>query len=430
MAGRARVVASFIAGVLVLAAVLSCEEELVVAPDRNRAPETIITRAPRERGESGVWARIYWRGWDEDGVVLAYDYAVDDTSFTSWMRTERTDSTFLFRVERDDRDVEHTFYVAAIDNEGKRDPSPAFRTFTAVDRHAPLIDSLWGTYTRPGEPPIQFFDLDTIPAVAEGEQPYEVRFFWLGSDQDGEIVKYFWRIDEGAETEVDYEDTVSALAGAIAPKAADDRTRYILYVIAEDDAGLHGGAGDAGVLPARLAFAVDFTPNSGIDSIHAQGTAEGWGWDESAGAGYVTAPVETSFTWAELTDPLTSPVTFPGEAILTLYYLSVDPEEGCVKEVRWQTQSGAMFSGNTTSPWAVPENCDEGTGTSRVTLTLSNSAQVSNAQSANRPRFAPGWSSGIWPSRILLPSIQPSTRLPEYLAVRWIFFSWGMGQAS
>ena len=58
---------SVMVGTAVLVLISSCRDQNLVKPDRNRAPETFITGAPRELGSAGVRVHFYWRAWDEDG---------------------------------------------------------------------------------------------------------------------------------------------------------------------------------------------------------------------------------------------------------------------------------------------------------------------------------------------------------------------------
>lgn len=103
-------------------------------------------------------AELFWNGWDDDGVIDHYEYAIDiPAQFTraeiddprpvgiAWRDTTVFRASFLFRVTRPDSVIgsdgrqvprgrwigEHTFYVRAIDNEGDTSPA-ADLTFNAT----------------------------------------------------------------------------------------------------------------------------------------------------------------------------------------------------------------------------------------------------------------------------------------------------------
>src|SRR5262245_42836427 len=107
-----RVAAALAAGGVVLAISSSCIEHNEAPEDRNRPPETYITGAPQEGSDAGVSVHFFWRSYDGDGTVLSYVYAIDDTTFTNWRATVKSDSVFVFQVLPDQPDVPHTFYVA------------------------------------------------------------------------------------------------------------------------------------------------------------------------------------------------------------------------------------------------------------------------------------------------------------------------------
>jgi hypothetical protein len=145
-------------------------------------------------------------------------------------------------------------------------------------------------------------------------------------------------------------------AGAIAPKDPEDRTQYVLFVEAQDDAGLRGGGGAAGVEPAELGFAVDFTPVSVLDSVRAVGTTHGCDWNGSANVDL--PPVDTAFTWDDFQQMQPdSFIILPRNSNLTLYWRATDPEDGCISGVRWAAQGGVFGSGNTVGPWTGHDQC-------------------------------------------------------------------------
>jgi len=100
-----------------------------VKPKANQPPETVITAGPVQGSTFSYFARIGWKGEDYDGLVVGFRVAVDDTG--RWVSTRKTDSTFVFSAPN--ADTPHTVYVAAVDEEGAVDPTPASVTFTATN---------------------------------------------------------------------------------------------------------------------------------------------------------------------------------------------------------------------------------------------------------------------------------------------------------
>ena len=163
--------------------VVGCRKPLTPNIDRNLAPETWITAAPMDtitvRDANGkvvpadpsvhvipVRFHLYWAGSDADGSVVGFYYAVTETSSTpdpltnaipplpgpkprDYRYTTRTDTTFIFNVSQSSPDRQHAFFIYAVDNQGKPDPTPARFMFTALDKYppTPIIDLAQGLGT-------------------------------------------------------------------------------------------------------------------------------------------------------------------------------------------------------------------------------------------------------------------------------------------
>lgn len=138
--------------------------------DTNEAPETWITAAPQDtvttKDNVGrvippvirtipVIFHVYWAGSDMDGDVVGFYYAVVETLATplpgsnlppnlpgpkpqDYRFTTKTDSTFIFNVSEFSPDRQHAFYIYAVDDRGKPDPTPARFIFNATDRFPPI----------------------------------------------------------------------------------------------------------------------------------------------------------------------------------------------------------------------------------------------------------------------------------------------------
>ncbi len=116
---------------------------------------------------------IHWWGVDPDGFVVGYFFSLDSLH---WTYTTQTDSVFMFHLNR--LDTMYSFFVAAVDNKGLRDPHPASLQY-------PIQNS---------PPNVAFLLNTTVP-----ETTYTVASFqWLGTDPDGNatITDYFYAVDD------------------------------------------------------------------------------------------------------------------------------------------------------------------------------------------------------------------------------------------
>ncbi len=147
--------------------------------DTNEAPETWITAAPMDtltsRDGSGIPTgtpqitvipvryHLYWAGADKDGSIGGFYYAVVETTVTpdgtgyipslpapkpgDYRFTSKTDTTFVFNVSELYTDRQHAFYLYAVDDKGKPDPTPAKFVFRALDKYppTPVIDQAQAT---------------------------------------------------------------------------------------------------------------------------------------------------------------------------------------------------------------------------------------------------------------------------------------------
>src|SRR5512139_232301 len=96
-----------------------CGEDVVV-PDKhvNLAPETDLTFAPIEADTTSFRVRFYWNGFDKDGEVRQFRFAVDDMDTLPrerWPVTTAKDTTFKFLVDPIEEIKTHRVKVAAED---------------------------------------------------------------------------------------------------------------------------------------------------------------------------------------------------------------------------------------------------------------------------------------------------------------------------
>ena len=179
-----------------LALIASCAKD-PLRVDRNRPPRTFLVSAPIDSTISHPTAtgvsysyrvHLYWRGEDPDGYVVGFLWAFDDSSAGRFHYTTKTDSIFDLTVN-DSSDITsgtvllgstrfHTFFIRAVDNLGKSDPSSAVYNRTTFKAET----------IRPG---VRF--VGTLPSgngldtLSDG-QPFKV--CWTGNDSDGVVIRY------------------------------------------------------------------------------------------------------------------------------------------------------------------------------------------------------------------------------------------------
>jgi hypothetical protein len=95
----------------------------------NEPPTTVISVAPNEGDTVNHYIALRWAGNDPDGYVAGYRLWVDEVLRT----TTAHDTTIAFLAPDPDVPEHHTFQVAAVDNEGMVDPSPATREFWTIN---------------------------------------------------------------------------------------------------------------------------------------------------------------------------------------------------------------------------------------------------------------------------------------------------------
>jgi len=118
--------------------------------------------------------RMNWFGWDPDGEVTHFLTMWDSLG---WEYTVATDSVFVVSTDdtaggADQSYGYHTFAVKAVDDRGAEDPTPASVSFTAENI---------------------FPDTEIIEAPGNISWPF-VTFEWEGSDADGEVVGFGYRL--------------------------------------------------------------------------------------------------------------------------------------------------------------------------------------------------------------------------------------------
>lgn len=171
---------------------------LIPAP--NERPRVTLTAAPVNEADTSFYAyELHWSGFDPDGRVDHYEYAVDPkggaTPETTWIRTTRNGETIHFRASQPDSfggphaTDPHTFVIKAMDNSNQWSPlvSRSFFAYTI----APTVQLTSPVYALGP-------DLET-PQVMTGPA---LRISWEGRDEDavlhrGPVLYKYKMIEQG-----------------------------------------------------------------------------------------------------------------------------------------------------------------------------------------------------------------------------------------
>ena len=134
---------------------------------------------------------LHWDGEDYDGFISGYQYRYityhvfdGDSVVFDWITTRETSVTIPF--ESSDILNYQKFQVRAIDDQGMMDPEPAERRFYTVQTIFPETTILVPENEQ------QFFVIDQITDWWQG-----VPLQYNASDEDGEVVEYAWKVDNG-----------------------------------------------------------------------------------------------------------------------------------------------------------------------------------------------------------------------------------------
>jgi len=208
-----------IVAVLVVA---GCVKRFTNEPLGDQPPKTFLSLLPDSTLRSTQSEQhIHWWGVDPDGFVVGYYFSFDSLQ---WTFTTQTDSVFSLRLNTSD--TTYTFFVAAVDNEGLRDPHPASLKY-------PIYNS----------PPSVSFNVNSnVP-----ETTYTVATFqWTGTDPDGNgtITSYYYALDDTSNPAnwkalPGYADTVTLTKndGVTGGPTPGSTRRHFFYLKAQDIAG-------------------------------------------------------------------------------------------------------------------------------------------------------------------------------------------------
>ncbi len=175
----------------------------------NEPPNVWLSSAPPEGTDSRYRIHLFWGGWDPDGEIAYYEYAItnnenglfdpaDTIGPDKWHPVWSNDSLFTFSadewsdssatdlVTRFERS--HTFFIRAVDEQGARSREPAYRSFTSwtlsprvrltVPRKVGLTPAL-----VPGITTFRWEATDFVNTEFEAQDPESIR--WVLHAVDG-----------------------------------------------------------------------------------------------------------------------------------------------------------------------------------------------------------------------------------------------------
>ncbi|UCG52269.1 MAG: hypothetical protein JSW58_01560 [Candidatus Latescibacterota bacterium] len=195
------------------ASIFGCTSDKLEGPGKeNQAPTVWLSAAPPEGTVSGYTLHLYWGGWDPDGEIAYYEYAITDneggvfdpadtTGSDKWFPVFRNESIFTFtadqladsagtdftRMNPLDYIRSHSFFIRAVDDEGLATKIPAYRSFTSRTL-SPIVDVLVPTSSglNPAQvPPITTFrwvGRDYVGTLRETQEPDSVRWIIVSTE--------------------------------------------------------------------------------------------------------------------------------------------------------------------------------------------------------------------------------------------------------
>jgi len=192
-----------------------CRKGKIGEKHPNKPPDTKLANVPLENDSLHSYTKgdslsvylplqtLSWDGDDEDGFVVKYRYRYRTVHVTrgdtyyfpardAWIETTATQVEIPFESSDADRVVDgdtiasnlQIFEVAAIDNEGAVDPTPAVKRFWTFANKLPETYILYPA------------DGDSLLVRANTTPTWRgVLVSWQGEDPDGEVRDYRWRVD-------------------------------------------------------------------------------------------------------------------------------------------------------------------------------------------------------------------------------------------
>jgi hypothetical protein len=180
----------------------------------NQAPNVWLSAAPPEGSAGRYTVQLFWGGWDPDGEIAHYEYLVTDnrtgvfvaadTVGVPWLPVAGNDSTFTFsadslttlpppnsgkpQVKYFERS--HTFFIRAVDEEGRRSAEPAYRSFTSrtLSPEVFIRVPIRNAFNPADVPPISTFRweaVDWVDDLITSQAPDSVQWAMLSTTDFG-----------------------------------------------------------------------------------------------------------------------------------------------------------------------------------------------------------------------------------------------------
>jgi hypothetical protein len=209
--------------------------------ERNLPPETFLSSVPVDSTYVFYRVKLYWGGLDPDGEVVGYYYAVTDSNLTpaetSWVWTTNTEQEFSLLANNPEM-LGHRFYCSAVDNEGLRDPTPAFVFFYARDFNLPKVrfTKSYAVTPQAGTVPLTARTIGELTDAVPGDTIPTgsiLNFAWEGWDADpgGYLTAYYYKVSD----EASYSGGTLADTSFSGPAAKPGTFHFEVYAL--DDAG-------------------------------------------------------------------------------------------------------------------------------------------------------------------------------------------------
>jgi hypothetical protein len=274
---------------LACAVLAGCSDNVDTGERFGSSPETELTSGPVESDTTTFRVHFYWAGHDKDGEVVRFRFAVDaDTArpVSEWSATTAKDTILTFPVDPVTAVRLHAFLIAAEDNDGRLDPTPARRFFSS-------------STIRPSS------CITRGPAPFNPLVPPTFTFEWAGEDPDGIgggvesfeylLLKVQTRVDPDDPThdplppysQEGYLDLIQRAVGDALPAPHDDWTwnavqalsrrfvnispgEYVFVLRAVDEAGARESALELGCNLRRFTVSASVAPRLTIctNSFH------------------------------------------------------------------------------------------------------------------------------------------------------------------
>ncbi len=247
-------------------AVTGCGNDPYVGEHReNKSPQVWLSAAPPEGSTSTYRVHLYWGGWDPDGEVAYYEYAITDnetgifdpadtTGRDNWYKVYSNDSTFIFSADQladtsatsliTEFQRSHTFFIRAVDEEGLASEEPDYRSFTALTL-SPSVRVLVprrNAFTPAFVPPITTFHweaVDYINTLQQTQDPDSVRWILhpVEDSEYGEAIDWIRRNPQAPEWSDWHYYRAPLDSGKFWTTRPVDFGSYVFAIQAKDEAG-------------------------------------------------------------------------------------------------------------------------------------------------------------------------------------------------